>query len=208
MIQPSWPRTPFRDHPIGVTRRTLRWVLGIFTAAVISAPSWFSLGSPMGQAQFRQHLADLRQSGHLLNILGEVSTVGKTTQQVVTVNQHIVSVLKAMNQEENLNQQLYLKLDASSQDLGQQADKVAQLAHLTADQIPLSLNIQHTTQDLQSIMAGVQQQAMQQSSDMQALVHMNQKEENLLQAIQKINQTILTQYLARSVIVTGTMAGK
>ncbi len=190
-----------------ITRRQMRWLMGVGAAVVVSLPGWLSLGSPQGRVRFHQHLAAFQKNLSLLNVLGEVSQIGASTRAVVGVNAHILSITQAMSTQENQNRILAHDLAVSSRQLSQQVADVEQLDRLTAAQVPLTHTIDNTTGTLNQIMAGVQQNAESQVIRMQGIVTLSQREETLIRALNSINQTI-DRALLKSAAITRAMAGR
>lgn len=194
-------------HSLG-TRRQWRWALGLFTALLVSSPTWMRLPTAAGQAQLHRHLAAVSHNLSTLNVLQEVSQIEVTTHHVVGVNQRIVSLLQQMNQQENLNQVIQTQLSLTGHQLQTQVTDVTRLEQLTAQQEPLSHTIESTTTSLNQVMAGVAKDAMAQAQTMQGIVTLSGREGALLAQLNALNRTILDRDLAPSIQITNAMAGR
>lgn len=190
-----------------LSRKQWRWALGISAALAVTGPKLALLGTPRGWHEIRQHWVRVVESLAQFNILGQVSSIGRTTNRVVAVNNRIVSLLSAMNRAENTNQQLYRDLNHSAADLAGQHAALARLTLLTAQQIPLSVWLTRTTGSIQFIMQGVDGHTAGQVTDLRQMSVMSQQVVKDLQEIATMNQTIANQYLQQAVQITNRMAG-
>lgn len=175
---------------------------------VVAWPSISALSRPSGRLATSQHLVQFRKSAALFNVLGEVTSIGRSTQTVAKENQHMVRVLEKMDAEESRNRILEKDLEKSSRQLQGQLGEVSRLRALTAAQIPLTRTIQGTTGSLAAMMQIVQQSARNQAQDMGQVVALAQQEQQVMERLKGTSQAILHDDLKPAVTITQSMAGR
>lgn len=206
MIRPALNRSPLAA--LSPSRRQWRWILGLVSMLVVAWPSISGLSTPSGQYALGQHLAQFRKSAALLNVLGEVTSIGRSTETVAKENQHMVRVLKQMDAEESRNRILENDLKQSSRQLQGQLAEVSRLRALTKAQIPLTGTIQGTTGSLEAMMQTVQQSARSQAQDMGQIVSLSHEEQQVMERLRGTSQAILNDDLKPAVTITQSMAGR
>ncbi len=197
-----------KSRHLVVSRRPLRWILGMASAVFVAWPSLSALTRPGGSAILKQHVVSLKRTAQLLNVLGEVSQIGRTTQSVAIENDQMVTVLHQMNREEAFNRTLTAHLKLSRRQLLRQLADVTTLEHLTGEQIPLTETILGTTTSLASMMRTVQQSAAGQAQDMEQVASLSSREEQVMARLQRTNAEILDHDLIPAVSITQSMAGR
>lgn len=197
-------RSPF----VSLSRRQWRWVLGLISTLVVAWPSISGLSTPAGRQALSQHLAQAKKSAAMLNVLGEVTAIGHSTQTVANENRHMVQVLQQMDAEESANRTLENDLQKSSRQLQGQLGDVSRLRGLTAAQIPLTRTIQGTTGSLATMMQIVQRSARSQAQDMGQVMGLSQQEQYVMERLKGTSQAILNNDLRPAETITQSMAGR
>lgn len=168
----------------------------------------WSLLRPAGRDAALHHIRYLAGTMRSFNVLGEITQIQHTTRQLVTVNQHVIATLQAMNQEALNNARILQQLQRAQNHLAGQNGLLSRLDVLTARQIPLSRWLATHTGTLQQLMNEVRLDSETQD---QRVAQMNQLTAAIAQEIAQIvrlNQEMAQGPLNQAVTITNQMAGR